>query len=98
MTQSNWKIVIAITIASAAIVSPQFDWQTRDAFDEIQKQLKKVTSENCKIVDINDLYLPSSAVTHVPDLKWLGIDPIFPNRTNLLHIHNVALSRAFYFR
>lgn len=87
-----------LLLAVFSFACAQFQWQTRDQFDEITKMMGRVNQENCKVVGINDLFLPASTVTHVPDLKWLGIDPVFPNRTNLLHVHNMALSRAFYFR
>lgn len=95
------RLVSAVVLSLVAIhwvVECQFNWQTFDSFDQIRKQLDSVVEDNCKVVDINKLFLPQSSVTHIPDLKWLGIDPIFPNRTNLLHIHNMALSRAFYLR
>jgi len=76
----------------------QYDWQKSDHFDLIRDKLDKINKENCKIGDINDLFLPSSTVTHIPNIKWLGTDPVFPNRTNLLHIHNMALNRAFFNR
>lgn len=93
------KLVFLLSLAiNLVVIECQFNWQTRDSFDQIRKQLDSVVADNCKVVDINQLFLPQSSVTHIPDLKWLGIDPIFPNRTNLLHIHNMALSRAFYLR
>ena len=94
----DMKLILILTFVVVSSVECQFNWQTRDSFDQIRKQLDSVVEDNCKVVDINQLFLPQSSVTHIPDLKWLGIDPIFPNRTNLLHIHNMALSRAFYLR
>ncbi|CAG2178002.1 unnamed protein product, partial [Oppiella nova] len=97
MCLMNSLIATLLSVLSLVVtIEGQFNWQTRDSFDEIRKQLDKVVEDNCKVMDINELFLPQSSVTHIPDLKWLGIDPIFPNRTNLLHIHNMALSRAFY--
>lgn len=91
-------IHLFIILVVVVLCLAQFNWQTRDSFDEIRSKLNKVNADNCKVVDINELFLPYSTVTHVPDLKWLGIDPIFPNRTNLLHVHNMAMARAFYLR
>ncbi|XP_014218374.1 uncharacterized protein LOC106646764 [Copidosoma floridanum] len=72
------------------------DWQTRDAFDEIRHKLDKVTQDNCQIQHLDDLYLPENSVSHLPDIKEININPIFPNRTALLHLHNMALTRSFY--
>ena len=93
-----FDLKLLFIFAFVVVIDCQFNWQTIDSFDQIRKQLDKVVEDNCKVVDINELFLPQSSVTHIPDLKYLGIDPIFPNRTNLLHIHNMALSRAFYLR
>lgn len=95
---SHLRITALLVTCLFVFTLAQFQWQIRDSIDEIQKRLDRVNAENCRIIDKNGLLLPSSTVTHVPDLKWLGIDPVFPNRTNLLHVHNMALSRAFYFR
>ncbi|RWS29076.1 uncharacterized protein B4U80_10938 [Leptotrombidium deliense] len=90
---SRLFIFSAIFIA----INGQFEWQTRDAFDVIRQKLDAINSDNCQVVDKNDLFLPMDTVTHIPDLSWLGVDPVFPNRSSLLQIHNLALSRAFYF-
>ncbi|KPM03396.1 hypothetical protein QR98_0018270 [Sarcoptes scabiei] len=90
-----WSFWFTILIDRSK-VNGQYDWQKSDTFDEIRLKLDSVTSDSCKVLDVNRLFLPHSTVTHVPNLQWLGIDPIFPNRTNLLHVHNLALSRAFF--
>ena len=41
--------------------------------------------------------MPEDVVSHKPDIKEININPVFPNRTALLHLHNMALSRAFFF-
>lgn len=91
------RLVILVITALISAAFAQFQWQSRDSFDEIRKRMDKINAETCKVVDKNGLFLPASTVTHVPDLKTLGIDPVFPNRTNLLHVHNMALSRAFFY-
>lgn len=90
--------IIFLLLTVIRLTNCQFDWQSRDNFDAINEQVNRVNRDNCRIVDINDLFLPNSTVTHVPNIKWLGTDPVFPNRTNLLHVHNMALSRAFFYR
>ncbi|OXU20878.1 hypothetical protein TSAR_014574 [Trichomalopsis sarcophagae] len=72
------------------------DWLARDAFDEIRHKMDKVNQDNCQIQHLDDLYLPGDSVSHLPDIKEININPIFPNRTALLHIHNMALTRSFY--
>lgn len=75
----------------------QYEWQPKDAFDEIRKKYDKVNRDNCEVQNLYDLFMPEDAVSHLPDLKDLNINPVFPNRTALVHLQNVALSRAFFY-
>lgn len=77
-------------------VIAQYEWQIKDAYDEIRLKYNKVTKDNCEIVHDKELFLPEDAVSHKPDIKDVNINPVFPNRTALLHIHNMALSRSFF--
>lgn len=77
-------------------VLAQYEWQARDTFDEIKIKYDKVNPDNCPIQHVNDLYLDEDVVSHKPDIKEININPIFPNRTALLHLHNMALSRGFF--
>lgn len=77
-------------------VIAQYEWQIKDAYDEIRYKYNKVTKDNCEIVHDKELFLPEDAVSHKPDIKDVNINPVFPNRTALLHIHNMALSRSFF--
>ncbi|XP_046830516.1 uncharacterized protein LOC124429371 [Vespa crabro] len=74
----------------------QYEWQLRDSFDEIRFKMDKVNADNCPIQYLGDLYLPEDSVSHLPDIKDININPVFPNRTALLHLHNMALSRSFF--
>ena len=74
----------------------EFSWQSRDSFDEVKRKFDDVTPNNCEIKHRGELYLPPETVTHKPDIKDININPVFPNRTALLHLHNMALNRAFY--
>ncbi|KAI4503084.1 hypothetical protein M0802_002128 [Mischocyttarus mexicanus] len=74
----------------------QYEWQSRDPFDEIRFKMDKVNADNCPIQYLGDLYLPEDSVSHLPDIKDININPVFPNRTALLHLHNMALSRSFF--
>lgn len=72
------------------------DWFVRDTFDEVRHKMDKVSMDNCQIQHLDDLYLPHDTVSHKPDIKEININPIFPNRTALLHLHNMAMTRSFY--
>merc|ERR1711892_782983 len=68
-----------------------------DSFDEIAEKLMKVNEDNCGIKHVGDLYLSDDTVSHKPNIKEININPVLPNRTDMLHIHNMALSRSFFF-
>lgn len=79
------------------VVNCQHLWHQRDNVDDIIAKTERVTPDNCAVLDRNQLFLPMSTVSHIPDIKQFGIDPIYQNRTNLLQIHNIALNRAFFY-
>ena len=91
------KAVCLLLVVLLIKVRAQFN-RDRDSFDEIRDKYYRVSQQNCKIQDINELFLPNDTVTHVPNIKRLNIDPVFPNRTNLLHVHNMAISKSFFLR
>ncbi|XP_017757160.1 PREDICTED: uncharacterized protein LOC108548632 [Eufriesea mexicana] len=93
----NCKIYVIVIASFYCLgVVGQYEWQIRDAFDEIRLKMDKINDENCPIQHVGDLYLPEDAVSHLPDIKDININPVFPNRTALLHLHNMALSRSFF--
>lgn len=98
LTAFTFLSLFSLFLSPIALTSAQFSWQKLDTLDKVQQQIDSVSKENCKVVDVNKLFLQSGAVSHVPDLQWIGINPVFPNRTNLLQVHNMALSRAFFLR
>ncbi|KAJ8981548.1 hypothetical protein NQ317_009807 [Molorchus minor] len=91
-----WRIFAVAGCLLAVGVIGQYEWQARDAFDEVSRYMKLVNKDNCEIQHVSDLYLPENSVSHLPDIKDVNINPVFPNRTQLLHIHNIALNRAFF--
>jgi hypothetical protein len=97
MTPSAFAASLAVFLALAAAAVAQFSWQTRDAFDDVQSRVDAVTKENCDFLHLSELFLPDDAVSHKPDIKEININPTFPNRTAMLYLHNLALSRGFYF-
>ena len=72
-------------------------WEGRDAFDDIMAKFTAVDADTCSIAHVGDLKMPEDTVSHIPDIKEINLNPVFPNRTALLHLHNMALNRAFFF-
>ena len=81
------------------VFGEQFDkiWEGRDPFDDIYQKFMAVNDENCAIKHTAELKMDVDTVSHKPDIKEININPVFPNRTALLHLHNMALNRAFFF-
>lgn len=92
-----WTVICFVSALFFWSVYSQYEWQPKDVFDEIRGKIDRVTADNCEIQNLYDLYLPEDSVSHLPDVKELNVNPTFPNRTNLLHLHNLALSRSFFF-
>jgi hypothetical protein len=55
-------------------------WDERDAFDEILQKFYEVNEDNCAIKHVGDLKMPEDTVSHLPDIKEININPVFPNR------------------
>ena len=99
MSNSLKYIILLVLTVSLRYhnVGGQYEWQPKDAFDEIRMKIDKVNSGNCRIQHLEDLMLPDDTVSHLPDIKDMYVNPVFPNRTALVHLHNMALSRSFFF-
>ncbi|KAK6170213.1 hypothetical protein SNE40_018662 [Patella caerulea] len=95
------KYGVLFLIASAAVISlvatAPLDWMPQDAFDYINSQFSAVTAQNCRSKSRDQLRLPESSVAQIPRYNKLRSTIFYRNRTNLLHLHNMALNRAFYY-
>ncbi|XP_063371276.1 uncharacterized protein LOC134659537 [Cydia amplana] len=96
MEKINCSLLLISLCALLWGVAGQYEWQLRDAFDEIRGRIDRVSADNCYITHLDDLFLPPDSVSHHPDVKEININPVFPNRTALLHLHNMAMNRAFF--
>ncbi|XP_053605432.1 uncharacterized protein LOC128672355 [Plodia interpunctella] len=96
MEKINCSLLLISLFALLWGVAGQYEWQIRDTFDEIRGKMDKITADNCYISHLDDLYLPEDSVSHHPDVKEININPVFPNRTAMLHLHNMAMNRAFF--
>lgn len=70
------SIVISCWFYCLLGVVGQYEWQTRDSFDEIRMRMDKVNDDNCPIQHLGDLYLSEDAVSHLPDIKDININPV----------------------
>ncbi|KAL8589311.1 hypothetical protein ACOMHN_052314 [Nucella lapillus] len=75
----------------------KFSWMWYDHFDEVDDHIRTVTPQNCRSKSREELVLRPDTVAQLPVYNQL-LDRIwYPNRTSLIHIHNMALTRAFFY-
>ena len=89
-------IWICLLQLSAASKSP-YEWMSYDNFDRITDIYDSVNAENCQSKPASELYMPEETLAQMPRFNRLLTNIVYPNRTQLLHVHNMALNRAFYF-
>lgn len=89
--------VILLPVLSGVTGRSIYNWITYDSIDVVMDKLVTVNEENCRSKPKEELQLPMSAVTQRPVYNMLLTSVVHSNRSNLLHLHNMALNRAFYF-
>lgn len=90
-------VVVAICAIMTHGGHNAFDWRERDAFDEIDARMNAINRDNCGSKPPSGLHLPKETLAQLPLFNKLLTNIIYPNRTNLLHLHNMALNRAFFY-
>lgn len=75
----------------------QFEWISYDKIDEIMNRMNAVNSINCFQKQPSELVLPEEAVYQKPSIEMLKKDIIMRNRTQLLHIRNLAHRNALLY-
>ncbi|KAG5449991.1 hypothetical protein CSKR_101219 [Clonorchis sinensis] len=101
----NWLKVALIVCCSGVIlpfVLPQegsnpFRWFPPDNFDVISRKMDQANPENCATMSESDLRLPPTALSQLPRYNHILLQQWFTNRSKLLHLHNLALNRAFFY-
>ncbi|CAF4520114.1 unnamed protein product [Rotaria sp. Silwood1] len=77
--------------------SSQFEWITYDKIDEIMDRINSVNRDNCFHKQPNELILPEETVYQKPSIEMLKKDIIMRNRTQLLHVRNIAHRNALLY-
>lgn len=83
--------------STLALAPGPYSWMKNDKFDEIMEKMVKINPQNCKSKSREELMLPEETLSQLPQYNTLPKTEIFPNRTTLLHIHQAALSRGYFF-
>ncbi|KAF5396826.1 G-protein-coupled receptor [Paragonimus heterotremus] len=74
-----------------------FRWFPPDNFDIIASKMERANPENCVTMSESDLRLPPTALSQLPKYNQILSQQWFANRSKLLHLHNLALNRAFFY-
>lgn len=92
-------LYVFLTLAALYLVNSDtpFEWMRPDRFDVANDKFYSITGENCRSKREEDLMLPEEAVAQKPRYNMLLSTIIYSNRTALLHAHNLALNRAFFY-
>lgn len=88
---------LCIYMGSAKTRKGAYDWLTYDAFDEVDDRMNAINAQNCRSKPATELRLPADTVAQQPKFNRLLSYIVYPNRTKLLHTHNMALNRAFFY-
>jgi hypothetical protein len=75
----------------------QFEWISYDKIDEIMDRINLVSVGNCFQKQASELVLPEEAVYQKPSIEMLKKDIIMRNRTQLLHVRNIAHRNALLY-
>lgn len=74
-----------------------FYWFPPDNFDIISRKMDLANPDNCVTMSETDLRLPPTALSQLPRYNQILLQQWFSNRSKLLHLHNLALNRAFFY-
>lgn len=75
----------------------QFEWIAYDTIDEIMERINSVNNRNCFEKQPSELVLPDEAVYQKPTMQTLKNEILMRNRTQLLHVRNIAHRNAILF-
>ncbi|CAF1047536.1 unnamed protein product [Didymodactylos carnosus] len=78
-------------------INSQFEWIEYDKIDEIMERINNVNSGNCFQKQPSELVLPEESVFQKPSIEMLKKDIIMRNRTQLLHVRNIAHRNALLY-
>ncbi|XP_063441841.1 uncharacterized protein LOC134722188 [Mytilus trossulus] len=78
------------------VLAGKYEWMKRDNFDIIDDLFQAVKGSNCRSKSKREMLLRPDVVSQIPKANQLKSTIIYKNRTNLVHMHNMALNRAYF--
>ncbi|KAK0060871.1 hypothetical protein Bpfe_009740 [Biomphalaria pfeifferi] len=89
-------LTLAIFLLGAQ-AKTKFTWMAADRYDEIIAHMDSVNAKNCRAKSKEQLTLRKDVVSQLPYFNTLLSKTWYRNRSSLVHIHNMALNRAFFY-
>lgn len=96
MTSDVVAVFVTMFIVTC-MASHVFDWLKPDKFDELDDKMVAVHEDNCRSKSQADMLFPPDTISQIPKFNKLKHRIFYKNRTSLLHLHNMALNRAFFY-
>ncbi|KAK7497619.1 hypothetical protein BaRGS_00011014, partial [Batillaria attramentaria] len=95
----RWKIAGALLLAflGSAVCQSKYSWMWYDQYDELDHHFSTISSKNCHTKAKEELVLRPDTVSQLPVYNRLLNRIWYKNRTALIHLHNMALNRAFFY-
>ncbi|XP_048254912.1 uncharacterized protein LOC124137543 [Haliotis rufescens] len=90
-------LVMSLYLARDCVHGGKYKWMPYDHYDELVAKFISVQAHNCKSKSKDALYFRDDAVSQLPKYNQLLTQAWYVNRTALIHLHNMALNRAFFF-
>ncbi|XP_041375748.1 uncharacterized protein LOC121388465 isoform X2 [Gigantopelta aegis] len=79
------------------VYTGKFSWQKYDAFDDIDDRFIAIQAGNCQSKPKDEMVFRQDSVSQIPKYNRLLSTIWYKNRTSLVHLHNMALNRAFFY-
>ncbi|KAK7497616.1 hypothetical protein BaRGS_00011011 [Batillaria attramentaria] len=95
----RWIVAASVLLAFWGVVMCQskYSWMWYDQYDEVDQHFSTVNGQNCHAKSKEELVLRPDAVSQLPVYNQLLNRIWYKNRTALIHLHNMALNRAFFY-
>jgi hypothetical protein len=89
--------MIVINIETVYADAPPFAWTSKkNNYNRIKGIFKSVKGYNCKSKSKAEMVMRDDVVTQLPRANELRTKVFYKNRTKLVHLHNMALNRAYF--
>ncbi|XP_050398522.1 uncharacterized protein LOC126816272 [Patella vulgata] len=97
MELADYLVRIFVLILFVSVECGRYEWMTYDHFDEMEEVYNSMDGDSCRGKSKQDMEMRGDLVTMIPRYNTLRSMTWYKNRTMMIHLHNMALNRAFFF-